>query len=53
MRYSNGKTYPLKYELEGSYFYAVTPMGNVPLLFDQGVITINNGFKFKYQKAGE
>ena len=53
MRYNNGTTYPLKYESEGSYYYAVTPMGNVPLLFDQGVITINNGFEFKYQKVGE
>lgn len=53
MRYNNGTTYPLNYESEGSYYYAVTPMGNVPLLFDQGVITINNGFEFKYQKVGK
>jgi|GEM_PF-5206723 len=53
MRYNNGTTYPLKYEAEGSFYYAVTPMGSVPLLFDQGVITINNGFEFKYQKIGE
>ncbi|GHB86155.1 hypothetical protein GCM10007390_47010 [Persicitalea jodogahamensis] len=53
MRYNNGTTYPLKYESEGSYYFAVTPMGSVPLLFDQGVITINNGFEFKYRKIGE
>jgi hypothetical protein len=53
MKYNNGTTYPLKYESEGRYYYAVTPMGNVPLLFDQGVITINNGFEFKYGKVGE
>ncbi len=53
MRYNNGTTYPLKYEPEGRYYFAVTPMGNVPLLFDQGVITINNGFEFKYRKVGE
>ena len=50
MQYNNGTTYPLKYEAEGNYYYAVTPVGSVPLLFDQGVITINNGFEFKYQK---
>ncbi|WP_373515001.1 hypothetical protein [Persicitalea sp.] len=53
MRYNNGTTYPLKYESEGSYYYAVTPMGSVPLLFNQGVITINNGFEFRYRKVGE
>ena len=53
MRYNNCTTYPLKYELEGNYYFAVTPMGSVPLLFDKGVITINNGFEFKYQKVGE
>ena len=53
MRYNNGTTYPLKYESEGSYYYAVTPMGNVPLLYNQSVITINNGFEFKYRKMGE
>lgn len=53
MRYNNGTTYPLKYEPEGSYYYAVTPMGSVPLIFDQGVITINNGFEFRYQKVGK
>ncbi|MPR37407.1 hypothetical protein [Salmonirosea aquatica] len=51
MQYNNGTTYPLKYEAEGNYYYAVTPKGSVPLLFDQGVITINNGFEFKYQKS--
>lgn len=53
MRYNNGTTYPLKYEAEGGYYNAVTPMGSVPLLFEQGVITINNGFEFRYRKIGE
>lgn len=50
MQYRNGSTYPLKYEEEGSYYYAVTPVGPVPLLLDKGIITINNGFTFKYKK---
>ncbi|HEV7347404.1 hypothetical protein [Telluribacter sp.] len=40
MQYRNGSTYPLKYEEEGSYYYAVTPVGNVPLLLDKGIIVV-------------
>lgn len=51
LKYKNGSTYPLKFESEGRYFYAVTPLGNVPLLLDKGILTINNGFEVKYQRV--
>jgi hypothetical protein len=50
IKYPNGSTYPLKYENEGHYYYAVTPLGHVPLLLEGGILTINNGYPFTYRR---
>lgn len=51
LKYPNGGTYPLKFETEGRYYYAVTPLGHVPLLLDKGILTINNGYEFNYKRV--
>ncbi|WP_461100203.1 hypothetical protein [Telluribacter humicola] len=51
LKYRNGETHPLQYEASGNYYYAVTPLGNRPLLLKDGKITIQNGFTFTYTKT--
>lgn len=53
LQYQNGSTYPLKFESEGRYYSAHTPLGDVPLLLDKGIMTINNGYAFRYQRVSQ
>lgn len=53
LRYRNGETHPLTYEASGNYFYAATALGHRPILLNDGIITIHNGFTFRYKKLNK